>query len=138
MAARLPALSGKVLRFPWSLAFTVDADVDHYFGLCFILSGPPNRFGENLQTNPHWVALTNGIGGCQHHPSVSAACWGDAQSQVVPPGPVPRRAAMTFPWVFRTKAPAVAAFVPERSWCRALAPDFGRCVGAGNPIMDGL
>ena len=41
VAAGLPQSSGKVLRVPWSMAFTAHADLDHCSGLCYLLSGAP-------------------------------------------------------------------------------------------------
>ena len=46
------------------------------------------------------------------------------------PKPVTRPGQGLARWVSRTKAPAVAAFVAVRSWCRALAHCSGRCADA--------
>ena len=54
VAAGLSQSSGKVLRVPWSMAFTAHADLDHCSGLCYLLSGAPPDSYANLQANSHW------------------------------------------------------------------------------------
>ena len=84
MAAGLSQSSGKVLRVPWSMAFTAHADLDHCSGLCYLLPGAPPDIDANLQANSHWATSIYVAYVAQFLWMAWATCGGDARSRVDP------------------------------------------------------